>query len=326
MGAFGTVDNRFLFTGLRWVENQPARGYRNYEIGLSAENGWSYDWLRRNRSAEIFGNITLPNFWEASIGHWRSVASLSDRLTRGGPVMGTPAAWGAFFDIENSDGARTQWAFEIGGDRSEDGSWESGVEAELSFRPGDRWEVSLVPEYGRARDMRQYLMTVPVASSPTYNNRYVFGAVDQSEVSAQLRLNYTFTPNLTLETYAEPFASSGRFHTFGQLSAPRARSLDLYGAAPGSTVTRNPDGSHDVTDAQGSFTIDNEDFNVRSFRSNAVLRWEWRAGSTLFLVWQQNREADRAFGVARPGDLFDTLNAPGENFLAIKLTYWTALR
>jgi hypothetical protein len=80
-----------------------------------------------------------------------------------------------------------------------------------------------------------------------------------------------------------------------------------------------------VTDGASTFGLGNEDFNVRSFRSNMVLRWEWRRGSTMYLVWQQNREADLLTGNAQPGDLVNTLDAPGSNFLALKVTYWTGL-
>ena len=94
----------------------------------------------------------------------------------------------------------------------------------------------------------------------------------------------------------------------------------------GTTIVRNADGTRTVTDGASMFDIDDLDFNERSFRSNAVLRWEWRLGSTLYLVWQQNRNAQLAFAPARPGHLFGALRARGENVLAIKVSYWTALR
>jgi hypothetical protein len=138
-------------------------------------------------------------------------------------------------------------------------------------------------------------------------------------------VNYTFTPNLTLETYAEPFASSGRFHTFGELLAPRSRDLLEYGTN-GTTIERNSDGSHTVIANGDTLAIDNEDFNVRSLRSNVVLRWEWRPGSSLFLVWQQDQEADRPFRRVRPGDLWDALSTSGDSFFAVKVSYWLPLR
>ena len=67
------------------------------------------------------------------------------------------------------------------------------------------------------------------------------------------------------------------------------------------------------------------DFNVRSLRSNVVFRWEWRPGSTMFVVWQQDRSASRAARLVRPGDIFDSFSAPGDNFFALKVSYWIPL-
>jgi hypothetical protein len=185
--------------------------------------------------------------------------------------------------------------------------------------------MTFEPFWSRGTDTRQFVTTEGGGRAETFGTRYIFARVDLSEVSGQFRLNYTFTPNLTLESYVEPFAASGRFHSFGELLTPKRRELLVYGAS-GTTIVRNPDGTRTVTDGGDRFEIDDEDFNERSFRTNAVLRWEWRLGSTLYLVWQQNRSASLPFSTARPGDLFDALDARGENVLAIKVSYWTALR
>jgi hypothetical protein len=325
MGSITNSDNRRVFAGLRWRETQPTRWLRAYTIEAAFERGWSYDWLHRGTFPFASTDITLPNFWRISADYGAELRAYSDRLTRGGPVMATPMVWGGSFELQNASAARNPFGIEIGGERNEIGGWEANLEIGFGYRPGPRWELRFDPEWGRARDTRQYITTLSGGRATTYNNRYIFAAVDRSEVSAQIRANYTFTPDLTLETYVEPFVSSGRFHTFGELSAPRERSLLVYGRDAGTTIAGNTSGSYTVTDGASTFTLPNEDFNVRSFRSNMVLRWEWRRGSTMYLVWQQNREADLITGNARPGDLWTTLDAPGSNFLALKVTYWTGL-
>jgi hypothetical protein len=103
--------------------------------------------------------------------------------------------------------------------------------------------------------------------------------------------------------------------------------LRIYGT-DGTTISA-PDGQgrRRVTDGSTQFNLSNLDFNVRSFRSNVVLRWEWRAGSTLYAVWQQNRGSRDPVGDAiRAGDVFDGLRAPGDNFFALKMNYWLPVR
>ena len=86
---------------------------------------------------------------------------------------------------------------------------------------------------------------------------------------------------------------------------------------------RLADGSLKVADGASTFVLENEDFNVRSFRSNLVLRWEWRPGSMLFLVWQQDRSDEEALGLrASLGDMFGSLNTRGNHFFALKASVW----
>ena len=323
IGAYGSVNSRFMFGRLVWRETRPSRWYRDYETGVGSENGWTYDWTRRFNGAFVFANATLPNYWEVNSDYFRGARGLSPSLTRGGPLMATAAEYGFSAELRSREGARNGWGVEIGGGADEHGGFRNGLELSLSVRPGTQLELSFDPEWQRSRDMRQYIDAIP-GGSATGGTRYVFSAVDVTEISGRLRANYTFTPNLSLESYAEPFAASGHFHTFGELAAPRSAVLRRYGSG-GTTIVRNADGSHTVTDGAQTFTLDPEDFNVRSFRSNVVLRWEWRAGSTAYLVWQQDRSGERALRAARPGDLFDALRTRGDNFLALKISYWLAL-
>ncbi len=175
---------------------------------------------------------------------------------------------------------------------------------------------------------RQFVQARAGGPAATFDRRYVFAFLERNEVSVRLRLNYALSPDLTLETYAEPFASSGRFYDFGELEAARSGGLRAYGQAEGTTLVRDTaSGAWLVTDAGDSFTLPNRDFDVRSFRSNAVLRWEWRPGSTLFVVWQQSRARDEPlWSRLGPGDLFGSLTARGDNFLALKMTYWLPVR
>jgi hypothetical protein len=127
--------------------------------------------------------------------------------------------------------------------------------------------------------------------------------VDRATYSTQFRVNYTFKPDLTLDVYTEPFAASGAYGPTQELAAARSSALRPF-------------------DLPG-----NRDFNARSFRSNVVLRWEWKPGSTLFVVWQQNRAAvDPAGSHASFSDMFHSVAAPGDHVLAMKTTFWISAR
>ena len=154
-------------------------------------------------------------------------------------------------------------------------------------------------------DTQQYVSTVNGGGAQTYGRRYVFAHIDRHTYSMKVRMNFTFKPDLNVDFYAEPFAASGRYGDFGELEAARSRAVLVYGTN-GTAITTRDDGSHLVTGSGPSFTIRNVDFNALSFRSNLVLRWEWRPGSTFYVVWQQDRSNREAIGSSvTPGDLFD---------------------
>ncbi|HEX6314776.1 MAG TPA: DUF5916 domain-containing protein, partial [Gemmatimonadaceae bacterium] len=195
MGSYGAVDTRTFNTRLRWRETQPSRWYRRYEVSLGSNYDWNFDWMRRRNDHQLTFGATLPNFWRLSSDLTWAQGAFSDRLTRGGPVMGTPAGtrWGV--ELQNRAGARNGWGVDLSGSRDGNGSWEQSLELSFSARPGDRWEMSLDPGWSRGTDTRQYITTLGSGRAETFGARYVFAHVDLSEISAQFRLNYTFTPN-----------------------------------------------------------------------------------------------------------------------------------
>lgn len=184
------------------------------------------------------------------------------------------------------------------------------------------------PTWSRVVDGRQYISTRSGGRSITYGQRYLFAFLERSTVSARFRLNYAFTPNFTVEGYAEPFAASGRFYDHGELEAPRSAAQRVYGRdGTGTTIALNANGSRTVQDGTDRFTIPALDFNRLSFRSNLVLRWEYLPGSTAFLIWQQSRAGQDAVGrLIGAGDLLDATRAPGDNFIVAKLSWLFGVR
>jgi hypothetical protein len=191
------------------------------------------------------------------------------------------------------------------------------------MRLSGRWEASLDPAWSRSFTTRQYVTTMERGSAATGLLRSVFAALERSTFSMRLRMNYTFTPDLSLDFYAEPFIASGQWSAPGELRAARSLQLRMYGE-DGTTLTGSAaDGSWRVQDEQRLYSLPAQDFLFVSFRSNLVLRWEWRRGSTLFLVWQQDRSASQVpAGIVSPGDVFDALRPVAGNVIALKLSWW----
>jgi len=240
--------------------------------------------------------------------------------------MGTALGWTATLTVTNGGAARSQWNARVSRSGDDLGGRTTQLSAGISLRPAPRWQFSLAPAYDRGTSARQYVATRDGGAEATFGRRYVFAPIERRTLSTQIRVNYSFTPDLMLEAYAEPFAASGHYRDAGELIAARGRALRTYGT-DGTTLLREPDGTQGVTDGPASFTLPTQDFNVRSFRSNIVLRWEWRPGTTLYVVWQKDRFRDVGIGDrAGVGDLAQSFTAPGDDFFAMKVSFWLPVK
>jgi hypothetical protein len=320
------ADRRAASASLEYVENRPGDVFREWNVDASADGSWNHggDFLGVWMDADA--RIQLLSYWSGEIGFNHEFPGYDDRLTRGGPLTRGVSASEVSLDIESDD--RKPWTVEsevsyrwdeAGGDAYE-------VSLELGVRGSSSWNLALGPELSRERSVAQFLGSIadPTATR-TYGRRYLFSGLDQVTLALEGRLNWTFEPGLTLEAYVQPFLASAAFDGVSELRAPRTFSFLRYGEDVG-TVVR--DGSELVIDPDGagpapSFRLDDEDFNERSLRGSAVLRWEWRPGSTLFLVWQHQRfDAAPLSDLSVGRDLRALFRSPSQNVFVVKVSYW----
>ncbi|MEO8294038.1 MAG: DUF5916 domain-containing protein [Gemmatimonadota bacterium] len=320
-GRLGAADDLDGSAMLRYRENEPGRIFRSHSEALYGYMGWNFGGIRQFSGLDLETSATLKNFVTATFSAELNLREQADNLTRGGPLMTHPRNWNVNGGMQSSFSAITRWQFSTRLSHDELGGYSYRLNGGLTFRPTSQLEVSVTPAISRELNQRQYITQRAGGPAETFGTRYIFGSILGNTVSTQVRINYALNPDLTFELYAEPFAASGQYSGIGELSQPRTNDLRVYGT-DGSTIAQANDGSFKINDGADQFTLA-PDFNVLSFRSNLVLRWEWRAGSTLFLVWQQNRSGfDDPTERARVGNLWSAFRAQGDNFLAVKVSYW----
>jgi hypothetical protein len=321
LGRLTDPDRLWQWAFVRYRSTDPGDVFRQWEIETGVNNGWNLGGERISTWVTASAWAQWSNFWFSRVQVSSNLRAQSDLQTRGGPLMAEAREWNVDgnFDSNFNNDTRYGASASVFGDELGGGGYRLGLR--MVSRLSDRLEVTLSPRYASWESPRQYVETLDGGRQETFGSRYVFANVDRREVAAPVRANIGLSPDLSVELYAEPFAASGDYLSIGELEAPRVNDLLLYGEDI--PALRQEDGSLLVEDGGEAFTIDNPDFHFLSFRSNAVLRWEWRPGSTLFLVWQQNRAASGSDGSAVGFDrLGDAVRAEGENVLAVKLTYW----
>jgi hypothetical protein len=294
------TDRRDVQVQLRYVENRPGR-LRNWGTNSYFRAEHNYDWERILMFAGLGFHGRTLGFWslEAFVQHY--FPAMDDRLTRGGPLARRPS-WTSLGTFVGSD-RRKPFALSsfITSEVHQFGGWSYSAAVSGTVRTSSRWNLTVGPRFQRRHATAQFMFSAPDTSSPQmYDRRYVFAPLDQTELSVETRFNLTFTPKLSLETFVQPLISTGDYGDPRQLRAARTYAFIPYGGSA-------PD----------------LDFNFRSLRGNAVLRWEWRPGSTMFLAWQQNRSDLASFGDFSLGrDRRALFGAPPDNIFLVKVNYW----
>ena len=322
LGRLGNGDGLQFVGDLRYRETRPGPIFRSYWVGTRQTNEWNYGGDHVTRTAQVYANQVWRNFWTTQGSYTLTRRRLDARLTRGGPLMEVPEGWSTNVQLRNRASSQTSWNTQMTVSGDEDGGFSREFLASIAVRPGPQWQLSIAPSFLREFGTQQYITSMAGGSEQTYRRRYIFGAIDRRTYATQVRLTYTFKPDVTLDVYAEPFAASGGYADIGELAAARTRQRRTYGS-DGTTAAQQGDGSLLVTDGTATFTVRNNDFNVRSFRSNVVLRWEYRPGSTMYFVWQQDRYVSESAGTRIGlGDPFRGLGEPGNNFFVVKTSFW----
>ena len=221
--------------------------------------------------------------------------------------------------------------------RDDAGGWSSVVSLNLTANPSESLSVRLGPRFSKRYESAQYVTSAddPFATH-TYGRRYIFGGLDQTTLSVDARVNVTFTPTLSFQLYAEPFISAGDYRGLKELEGVATFQFLEYGRDIG-TVSTEPGGSF-LIDPDGDgpaehIAVSDQDFSYRSLLGNAVLRWEWRQGSTLYLVWQQRRinsitgkgsggTNDWVGGFDLSRDVGDMFGTRPDNIFVVKVSYW----
>lgn len=351
--GFSTNAER-LDAGLRvgYREIRPGTVFRNYNISLITYHNWSHEALDDTWSVDSWhnartaGNYSLSvsgqflNYWNFRTNLRYNPQKMSRRATRGGPMMVGPAS--ATWSVSLNTDRRKAFSFGANFDQSHDQIGRGGgtkIRAEMRLQPSESLAISLKPRWEKSRSGDQYVTaTSTLPYDPTYGTRYLFADLDRSTLSMETRLDWTFSPTLSLQLYAQPLLSSGDYLQYKQLDA--SRSFDFNEFAPGvadvqtddvlcSSTICEVDGTQYVDfddDGVTDYSFSDRDFNIRSLIGNTVLRWEYRPGSTIFFVWQRQQAGRSSFGDFDLGrDLGALFGAPAENRFIVKVNYWLGL-
>lgn len=307
-------------TGYRWTK--PTRHVKNHNLvgALFGATNFDGDLVSAGAFTEAFW--WYSNNWCLDLSATYNPETVNPRRSWGGPLMlSRPnSSLGLFMD---TDGSRVRYYYLnlYGSTQSSEDSWSWGASPGITWKPAANLQFSLGPDFNRSRDDAYYFATLDdAAATATYGRRYLFADLEQTTLGATVRASISFTPTMSLQVYGQPLIATGSYRNVKELARPR--SLEFIGPGAGEWTY---DSATNLFDPDGAGPADpsTRDFNFKSLRGNAVFRWEYRPGSTLYLVWTQERadvESTSAFNV---GPSFRRLvSADADNIFLAKVTYY----
>lgn len=322
----GDVINGHIDGGYRWT--RPTSWTRYASLRTAVAGNTDFGGNVTNFMFRISGRADFQNYYGAEAKlYGYPLETISNTRTRGGPRTKSAAQWSgtlyAYSDtrkpVELS--SYTSYARVAGDD------WTLNQDLTLRLKPAPNLNLSVGPSLSLSKDFVQWVGAFPDPEArETYGTRYVFSAMDYTELSASIRVNWTFTPRLSLQAFIQPLFSTGDYRDFKQLMKPNSYDFDIFPSQDvqysDGVYVIDPDGGGPASE----FGFYNPDFSMNSLRGNFVLKWEYSPGSTLFFVWTHGRldyETNGEFDLNRATDRL--VEADPDDIFMIKGTYWFSL-
>ncbi len=325
IGYAQQVDNIFQIFWVGYRIYEPFFIFREVNLNLN-------QWLQ----FDFGGNLTSPggniNWWTSFNNYWNTYGSInvngeqiSNSELRGGPALKTPGNKSLRFGFSTNQQKKLTLSFSTSQNFSNENNFSRSeyYNLNIGYRPTKALRVDVTPGYNKSFTELQYVGQQDLLN----DKRYIMAKIDRNTLSMSFRLNYNITPDLTIQYWGQPFIATGNYSNYKYITDSKADDVsDRYQTyAPGQISFNNDEDTYDIDENQDNiieYSFDKPDFNVKEFLSNLVLRWEYRPGSTLYLVWSQTRsgfENNGSFDFSRDFEgLFD--EKPHDVFL-VKLSY-----
>ena len=303
---------------------EPFSIFRSMNIRFGQWSGFDFQGRNTFTGLNLNFGTQFKNYWELGLGVHRSGYNLDRHELRGGPSILMPGSWNFRVGVGSDRRKKLSGGFNFNtgkGDQQYSSSTRFNIH--LTYRPIPALNLSLSPGYSISSKDFKYVSTEEINGKDIY----LVSSIEQTVFSASLRVNFSFSPDLSLEYWGQPFLFSGNYSGFKKVIFPDQKDFDtqFYKYAPDEITYDEVSNEYlvdDNGDGDADFSFSNPDFSFMEFRSNMVLRWEFVPGSTFFFVWSQERnnysgDGDFDFG----GDFDQLFQAHPTNIFLLKFSY-----
>jgi len=318
------ADKDLGFVYGEYREDAPGDTVLNWQV-----NGDVFAITNNDPRVEVYGfefntRMQLLNYWQLASGGNIGNNIWDPQYLRGGPTLHQDPSVNGYAEID-TDTRKRIWMTMVGRAQTlwAQDEYDGGIDVGATIQARPNIDLFIGPSWYERDDPEQYV----AQSDDTAGTRhYVMARIKQTTASITMRLNWTFSPHLSLQAYAQPFVASGRYSEYKDFNNPHAETFtDRFHMLQGHEYQIDADDTVHAT-YNGSYSFAKPDFDLRQLRSTMVLRWEYRPGSTVFAIWSHGQTSTIDDGRFRLGaDLSGLIHAPAENVVMVKANYWIGL-
>ncbi|MDH6357568.1 DUF5916 domain-containing protein [Parabacteroides sp. PF5-9] len=303
--------------------------FRKNTFTLKQTNKWDYGGRAIQNSLDFEWKSMLLNRFEISLAESYGWNYIGTRKLYGGPALRVNPYIVSTLNINSDKSKRVVFSTEYINDYSTSGNLYQTITPAISLRLGNHLLLSGEFTYETKKEHMQYVTTIPGNTSniPFSSDDYVMGHMRQDTYGLTLKVQMNVTPDISIQFYGSPYTSTGKYSQFKHATNTLARNhKERYHLFEGNEISAPIDNQYNINWNDKHYQFTNPDFSFNEFRSNLVARWEYRPGSTLYLVWEHTM-SDRANRIVSGwGNNLDRMfGLPASNVFMIKLNYWINL-
>ena len=306
---------------LRYQVNQPKGILRDYWFRITQMSAWSYGGEKNKQEIGSHAYLRFKNLWSIHSNLERDFGLYDTRELRGGQTLYKESTWDAELFIQSNPakdlflafGSRLVW----GDDHISNRNINT---FQFSWQVSENFSISSKTVYSTNTDFHQYAGRGKVEEGA---RPYIVGQIDQKTLESTLRMEFFLTPEFSLQYYASPYASVGKYSCFRRVADGKNSDLSLRYAQLTGELN---DQQYNFSDGDSQYTMSNPDFNFQEFNSNLVARWEFRPGSTLYLVWNNSlSKKESTYEPSVTKSFGDVFGQNSQNVFMLKFSYWFSL-
>jgi hypothetical protein len=331
LGFLPDADVATQFVFLQHDQYNPGRIFRRWTLDFNQSSRWTFGGERLSHFFGLDARFELPSYWGLYLGASRQLSAVHTRMLGGGPALRVPGQTGGYAGLWTDTRRRVRGDLTVRAARDDEagGGWLAAWSS-VYIRPSRRFQLALTPSFSGYDIPWQSVTWRRVASDTVY----VAGRLVHMNASLTARVSYAFSPTLSLRLYSQPFLSAFAYGDFREVRDPHAPVFaDRFRTYTPDEIAYDPSAGVYRVDRDANpgpdLSFGRPDFDFAEIRSQAVLAWEYRRGSTLFLVWRQDRSqfgTEGWFDIDRDGarllGLSPDYRIPSRNELVVKLSYW----